>query len=241
MDFPHNKTTAPKTEMAQQLTFDLPSKPALGRDDFFVSPANEVAVAMLEAWDTWPNGKLVLTGPIGAGKTHLAHVWAAQTGAAILEATTLPTRDIDTCAMQPLVIEDAQTVARDPAAQEALFHLHNLMAERIQPLLLTATNAPSHWGLGLPDLASRMQATSTVAIDLPDDDLLFAVLLKLFNDRQLTPSAALLSYLARNMERSFAQAGRIVAAMDAEALRSGRAINRRLAIDILDKISTSGA
>ncbi len=227
--------------MAEQLAFDLPSKTALGREDFFVSPANATAVATLETPALWPNGKLVLTAPHGAGKTHLAHVWASDVDARLIAATELATQDIDALATRPLAVEDADQIATDPAAQTALFHLHNLMAERGQPLLLTANAAPGQWALTLPDLASRMQATNTVAITLPDDALLSAVLLKLFDDRQLKPALTVVKYLAANMDRSFAQAGAIVAAMDAEALQSGREINRGLAIDILDKIAISGA
>ena len=227
--------------MAQQLTFDLPGKPALGRGDFYVSPANAVAVATLETPALWPNGKLVLTGPEGAGKTHLAHVWAHETGAKIIEATALADEDIDALAITPIAVENADLITQNPTAQTALFHLHNRIAERGLPLLLTAAVSPIQWGLTLPDLASRMQATNTVAIELPDDDLLSAVLLKLFDDRQLKPALNVITYLARNMDRSFAQAGAIVAAMDAEALQSGREINRSLAVDILDKIDTSGA
>ena len=226
--------------MAEQLTFDLPCKPALGRGDFYVSPANAVAVATIETPALWPNGKLILTGPKGAGKTHLVHVWAQQTDAHIVQATTLNDRDIDTLATTPVAVEDADKITAS-GTQTALFHLHNRMAERGKPLLLTAAIAPAQWNLTLPDLASRMQATNTVAIELPDDDLLSAVLLKLFDDRQLKPALTVITYLARNMDRSFAQAGQIVAAMDHEALRSGREINRGLAVDILDKIATSGA
>lgn len=231
----------PTTDMAEQLAFALPSKPALGREDFFVSPSNSVAVAMLETVEGWPNGKLLLIGPRGAGKTHLAHVWAAQVQAKIVKAAALRTADIDSLAACPLAVEDADQIAGDTEAETSLFHLHNRMAERTLPLLLTAQQPPRFWGLGLADLASRMEATSAVTIELPDDRLLSAVLLKLFSDRQLTPASTVITYLARNMERSFALAGTIVDAMDTEALSSGRAINRGLAVDILDKISSDRA
>jgi hypothetical protein len=67
--------------MAEQLVFDLPVRPAMGRDDFFVTGSNAAALAQVDGWRDWPFGKLVLVGPEGAGKTHLAHVWAAGSGA----------------------------------------------------------------------------------------------------------------------------------------------------------------
>ena len=67
--------------MTRQLKFDLTARPALGREDFYVSPANAVALSMIDAWRDWPNRKLVLKGAHGSGKTHLAHVWAEMSGA----------------------------------------------------------------------------------------------------------------------------------------------------------------
>jgi len=86
--------------MTDQLTLDLPVKPALGRADFFVSEANRAAVALLEGWREWPDGKLLIHGPAGAGKSHLAQVFAA--------------------------VENADRIAGDGARETLLFHLHNM-------------------------------------------------------------------------------------------------------------------
>ena len=64
--------------MTRQLAFDLPGRVALGRENFFVSPANALAVAALDGWRDWPERRMLLFGPEGAGKTHLAHVWVAR-------------------------------------------------------------------------------------------------------------------------------------------------------------------
>jgi len=93
--------------MADQLTFDLPSVPALGREAFFISPANAVAVSLLENTKDWSSGKMLLCGPAKSGKTHLAHVWADQTGAALIDASTLPVTDIVALAAHShLIVED---------------------------------------------------------------------------------------------------------------------------------------
>ncbi|MCX4198808.1 hypothetical protein OMR07_27865, partial [Methylobacterium organophilum] len=60
----------------RQLAFDLPLDPRSGREDFLVGPANEAAYALIEAWPDWPDSVLVLTGPSGSGKSHLAAIWA---------------------------------------------------------------------------------------------------------------------------------------------------------------------
>ncbi|WP_372603621.1 chromosomal replication initiator DnaA [Actibacterium sp.] len=220
--------------MAEQLVFDLPQRAAQGREDFFVTPANALAVAQIDNWANWPQRKLVLVGAEGAGKTHLAHVWAAQTGAEIVAHDALATRDIAALAGRgAVVIEDADRI-RDPATQEALFHLHNLILAEGGHLLLTARSAPNLWPLTLPDLQSRMQGTATATLDPPDDALLGALLVKLFADRQLQMPPRLLPYLLPRMERSCAAAQALVAELDRRALATGRKISDRLAAEILE-------
>lgn len=220
----------------KQLSFDLASKPALGRDDFFVSPSNAQAVAMIESWEAWPSRKLALIGPAGAGKTHLVHVWAALTGATIVPAVDLVPQDIPRLARHHVAVEDVAKIAGDVAAQEALFHLHNLALAEGRSLLFTAQEPPIRWGLTLPDLQSRMQGTTVVVLDGPDDDLLAAVLMKLFTDRQISPAPDTIPYLARHMDRSFAAAREVVANLDEAALSHGREINRNLAKTVLAEL-----
>lgn len=220
--------------MAEQMTFDLPVKTAHGRDDFFISPTNALAVQMLEDWPKWPDNKLALIGPVGSGKTHLTQVWAADTGAVVIAARNLAMADIPTLANTPVAVEDIREIAADPTAQEALFHLHNLMREIGTPLLLTADTAPNHWGLSLPDLQSRMSAASVTTLPAPDDALLSAVLIKLFADRQTEVQPKLITYLIKRMERSFDAAGILVATLDKAALSERRAISVRIAAQVLD-------
>jgi len=209
--------------MAEQLVLDLPFRAAMGRDDFFVSVANAAAVAGIDTWRDWPGGKMLLVGPPGSGKTHLAHVFAAQTGARILTAAELPTADPAALAEAPaLVVEDADRVAGEARGEEALFHLHNAAAGRGTALLLTAGGPPQRWGLGLPDLQSRMQQAGHLTLSAPDDALIAAVLVKLAADRQMALTPALLSYILPRIDRSLAFVRDFVSALDAEALASKR-------------------
>lgn len=222
--------------MPRQLSFDLPSRAAARREDFYVSSANATAVALIEGWQDWPARKLVLCGPPGAGKTHLAHVWSDLSGARIVAASALSQADIPDLCTGPVAIEDADQIAGDTAAEKALFHLHNLILAEGQHLLITARRAPSHWPLILPDLASRMQATPTCTLARPDDELLSAVLLKLMGDRQVLPTPGTIPYLVRHMPRDFEAAARVVATLDHLALERRRPVTRALAAEVLDKL-----
>lgn len=219
--------------MTRQLAFDLPSTEAMTREHFFVAPSNALALQAVEGWATWPGRKLLLVGPEGAGKTHLAHVWAALADAVILPAGTLAGADIASLQGRAVVVEDADRIC---PAEAQLFHLHNLVTTT-GALLLTARTPPRDWSLALPDLISRMQATPIAHIDAPDDALLSAVLVKLFADRQVAVPANLIPYLVSRMPRSIGAARALVAALDARALALGRPITRALAGEMLDSLS----
>ena len=216
--------------MADQLAFDWPTGVALGPEDFFVSVANAQAFAMLTAPETWPEGKLVITGPAGCGKSHLARIFASQQDALLLHAAEMPA-DMPRDA-HAVVIEDIDHLPRD--AEETVFHLHNDLRSRRGFLLMTAQTPPSRWPIALPDLVSRMQATTVAPIAGPDDALLAALIMKLFADRQITPKAGLVDYLVKRIDRSFAAAAAIVADLDRAALARGQKIGIKLASDLLD-------
>ena len=219
--------------MIRQLAFDLPTDTAMTRADFFVSPSNALALQTVEAWEDWPGRKLVLVGPEGSGKTHLAHVWATLAGGVILPAADLAAASIGPLAGRAIVIEDADHLS--PSDEAALFHLHNVVTST-GALLLTAKTPPRDWGLRLADLTSRMQAAAVARLEAPDDALLSAVLVKLFTDRQVAVTANLIPYMVSRMHRSIGAARALVSALDAQALAGGQPITRALARDVLDRL-----
>lgn len=221
--------------MAEQLGLDLPSIAALGREDFLVAPSNALAVALIDAWPDWPSGKLVLSGPTGSGKTHLAHVWAARSGAGIYDAGDLPGADIPTLASGPVVIENLPNAAGDNAVETALFHVHNLCLANGHALLVTGSGALPNWPITLPDLKSRLQGAASAELAAPDDTLLAAVLVKQFADRQLAPPPDVIPFLVKRIDRSFEAVRDIVAALDAESLARKKPITRPFASALLDK------
>ncbi|PZO64284.1 MAG: chromosomal replication initiator DnaA [Paracoccus denitrificans] len=219
----------------RQLALDLSLAPALSRADFLPAESNQAALAVLDHPAEWPQGRMLLVGPEGAGKSHLAAFWAAEQGAVTMRAAALRVDGVDTLAAQDgaVVIEDAHRTGGAAGAEAALFHLWNLAAARNTLLLLTARTPPRDWGLTLPDLNSRMQAMPLVRLDPPDDALLAAVLVKLFNDRQLDPGPDVVDALLRRMDRDLGQARRLVARIDRNALAQGRAVTRTLALNSL--------
>ena len=215
----------------KQLAFDLPLDPRFGREDFLVSPSNEEAYGRVECWPDWPDTILVLTGPKGSGKSHLASIWAGNARAWTIDAFEVAKDKVPHLVSNgALVIEDADRPERDEAA---LFHLLNLARERRAFVLMTCASAPDSWGVRTPDLLSRLRLAPAVSLAPPDDALLKAVLVKLFVDRQLVVDTTVVDYIALRIERSLSRAAEVVAALDREALSRGRRVSRPIAAVVL--------
>lgn len=215
----------------RQLTLDLDHAESFARDDFLGGPSNAAALMLIDTWPDWPTRIVTLVGPEGAGKSHLASIWAAQAGARSIAARTLADTDIPTAlATGCLVVEDAAESGFD---ETAMFHLLNLAREEGAFVLITARTAPATWTIRTPDLASRLKAMPVIVLAPPDDALLRAVLVKLFADRQLAVDEQLVGYVATRIGRSFADARAAVAELDREAMRRQRPLTRALAAEVL--------
>jgi chromosomal replication initiation ATPase DnaA len=216
---------------AEQLILDLPHRPALGAEDFLVSDCNLGAVRLIDSWPDWQENAKLLIGPAASGKTHLARVWQALSGAELLSPDGLDMRALDAMgAGTALIVEDVDRAGYD---EKALFHLLNVAREKRVFVLLTARDAPNRFDCSLPDLRSRLNALPAVRIGAPDDALLKTVMLKHFADRQLAIDPKSLDFLALHIDRSLAAAALAVAAVDRAALGSGRKISRQLVAEAL--------
>ena len=219
--------------MPAQLPLEFDVRPALGRAEFLVSPCNETAVKWIDAWQNWPNGLVVLSGPEGSGKTHLAHVFGALAHAKLTTFAQLSDALISEATNKPIAVVVEQA---DETGDEAkLFHLINAVRQTGGSLMVTGRTPPSRWPLKLPDLKSRLTAAPQAIIEPPDDGLMQGVMVKLFSDRQIRVTADVVSYALARMPRSFAALQKLVELTDTQALAEKRAITVPLMRDILQQ------
>ncbi len=215
----------------RQLAFALPHAESLSRDNFLEGPANTAGLALVDSWAEWPNRIMLLVGPEGSGKSHLAAIWAEQAGARSTTAHALTAAGVPAqLATGALVVEDLRSSDFD---ERALFHLMNLAREEDAFVLVTAREPPSAFQIELRDLRSRLRAVPTVSLLPPDDQLFRALIVKFCADRQLAVDETVVSYLATRIERSYAAARQAIELLDAEALRLGRPVTRALAAELL--------
>ncbi|KIL98468.1 Chromosomal replication initiator protein DnaA [Paramagnetospirillum magnetotacticum MS-1] len=216
-----------------QLPLAFGHVPSLAAEDFLVAPCNAEAHAWVGAPQRWPGPASILCGPAGSGKTHLAHLFARDGGGILVPAAQV-TEDSSRPLLESvpvLVVEDCDRASLD---EVALFHLINQSRELGRFLLLTARSAPAHWAVRLPDLRSRLLAMPVASILAPDDALLAALLVKLFDDRQLRIGEDVVHFLVGRMERSFAAAASLVDRLDRAAWAGRRAVTVPLARRILE-------
>jgi chromosomal replication initiation ATPase DnaA len=215
----------------RQLAFALPHAESLGRDNFLEGPANAAALTLIDGWPDWPNRVMLLAGPEGSGKSHLAAIWAEQAGARSTSAHALTVAEVPgALATGALVVDDLKPQQFD---ERALFHLLNLTREEEAYVLITAREPPSALAIELRDLRSRLRAIPTVSLLPPDDQLFRALIVKFCADRQMVVDETVVSFLATRIERSFAAARQAVELLDTEALRLGRPVTRALAAELL--------
>jgi chromosomal replication initiation ATPase DnaA len=215
----------------RQLAFALPHAESMARDDFLEGSANAEALGLIDGWPDWPNRVMLLAGPEGSGKSHLAAIWAEEAGARSTMAHALTAATVPgALATGAVVVED---LTPDSFDERALFHLLNLAREDGAYVLITARTAPVAMEIGLRDLRSRLRAVPVVQLKAPDDHLFKALIVKFCADRQMTIDEGTLNYIASRIERSFVAARQTVELLDTEALRLGRPVTRALAAELL--------
>jgi len=215
----------------RQLALALDHAESYARDDFLPGPCNAAALELIDSWPDWPNRIMLLVGPEGSGKSHLAAIWAEQSGARSTSAHALTAAAVPgALATGALVVDDLKSSDVD---ERALFHLLNLAREDEASVLITARVPPSALQIELRDLRSRLRAIPTVLLLPPDDQLFRALIVKFCTDRQLAVDEAVVSYLTTRIERSYAAVRQAVELLDTEALRLGRPVTRALAAELL--------
>jgi chromosomal replication initiation ATPase DnaA len=215
-----------------QLVMPFAAQTSYHAADFIPGASNMTALALVERWPDWPYSLMLLTGPKGSGKTHLAHVFAARASAVFLA----PERVGEATADQLLtgghcwVLDGVEHVKNEAGLAQLINHAR----ARGDYLLMTANAPATQLAFQLPDLRSRLKALPSVAVNVPDETLLLGVMAKAFSDRQLRLAPEMLEYTMARMERSYEAVQRFVDRVDALSLSRGRAVTAALVREALE-------
>jgi len=219
----------------EQMVLPFEEEPDYAVKAFIVASSNRHAFNWIERWPDWPFTALILVGPAGCGKTHLATHWQKRSKAASID---LGTAGIEQAAAltadgQAILVEDCDRVLGETQAERALLQLYNLAKAAGSRLLLTARRVPSLWSLQLPDLQSRLNSAMVVVIDPADDELLRSVAAKLFGDKRVQVGEEVVSYLLSRGERSVAGVAHAVETLNEISMKRQRPITVPMAREVL--------
>jgi chromosomal replication initiation ATPase DnaA len=218
------------SEQNRQLPLALPILERFEREDFLVGEANELAYATLEQWPDWPDPVMLLLGPPGSGKTHLASIWAKRAHAWSVVSTDISHRPAaELLSSTAVLIEDVDRGLPDEAA---FFHLLNIAREKKCFVLLTARTPPGDWGIKTMDLLSRLRLAPRIDLREPDDALMAGLLVKFFVERQMVVDMQVVDFIRSRIDRSVASVRDFVDALNSESLARKKRITRNLAREL---------
>jgi chromosomal replication initiation ATPase DnaA len=241
-DMPDRHEGPRRSARAEQLPLELAHDASRSRDDLVISDPLTAAVTIIDRWPDWKSPVVILCGPRGAGKSHLASIWRQQAEAVDIDLANAGNLALERGRERHVLIEDIDRAGFD---ETLLFHLINEVRQQGTSMLITTRLWPAAWSISLPDLRSRLRAATVVEIGEPDDELLAQVIVKLFADRQVAIDPRVVAYLVARMERSLETAQALVAEIDRLALSRRARITTALAAEALgrlgDRPSAGGA
>lgn len=215
----------------RQLALNFSPHTEMGRSDFMVSACNHAAFSLIDSWPNWYGSGVLIYGPKGCGKSHLANLFVQKIQTftpkpmpvKIIAASAINMRNIKHLALENIAIVIENVSANNN--NEALFHLFNLFNTEGKYMLWTANQAPNYIKFPLKDLQTRINMLPNAAISEPDDIMLQMLIVKLFNDRQIKVSADIPNYIINNAPRSFAFIEKLIEEIDKISLAYKSAVN----------------
>lgn len=218
-------------DKTKQYLMQFATNSYLGEDDFLVTKCNEIAYKAIKMWPYWQHFSLNIFGPRNCGKSHLAHIWVNCVQKSLPKPVEIPILQACNINMKNvnkfinnynyLVIENLTIDINE----EALFHLYNAYNTPERFVLFNSEQPLSKIPFKLPDLRSRLNIIPSAEILMPNDEMLTALVAKLFNDRQIIISQEILDYILKNAERSFEYIFRLVKEIDDISWTYGRAVS----------------
>lgn len=194
--------------MTRQFALPFAAAGPEGDSEFLVTASNRAAIDRLFDWTRLPFGAAVLIGPAGSGKTVIGRAFAGGSGGGFIDNA-------------------------DGESDETLFHAWNRAQTQGLPVLFAASRPPSHWGIKLPDLLSRLGASLLIEIPPPDEEMVQQLMQKLLARAGLALPDGLARYAALRMERSYPAIRELARTIDELALAMQRPIGQRLVREAL--------
>ena len=213
----------------QLLKFDL--EPNYAYDDFFVSKSNYFAYNLILKWPKWEKNIINLNGDKFCGKTHLTKIFIKKFGAYKIEIKDLTNEKIKEFKIhQNFVLENFESF---PSDEKLIYSLINIIEQDNKYLIITSRKSLADFTFKLNDLNSRLKNCLNAKIEQPDDNLMFAIILKNFSDRQISIEKKIINYVIKNIDRSYSKICEFIYKVDQVSLQKQKPVSIKTIKEVL--------
>ena len=179
-----------KFELEQNFTYD----------DFFVSKCNYFAFRLIESWPKWEKNILNIYGEKFSGKSHLSQIFKKKNKAIIIKTEEINEEFFNKMRFyENIILDNLEYISNE----KILYSIFNFVEQYNKYLIVNSNKPINSINFELPDLKSRLNNCIFAKIDKPDDDMIFALVLKHFSDRQIKIEKKIIEYITKRIERSY--------------------------------------
>jgi len=213
-----------------QLLFDFNQKQNFNYNDFYVSKSNFYAFQIIEKWPKWEKNILNIYGEKFSGKTHLANIFLNKNkGIKINENQVNDELYKKLKLYENIIIDNFE----NKCDEKLMYSIFNLVDQDNKFLIINSINPINGINFELEDLRSRSKNCLFAKIEQPDDELMFAIILKSFSDRQVLIDKKLIDFIIKRIDRSYGKIADFIYKVDELSLKKKKAIDLKIIKEIL--------
>jgi len=213
-----------------QLLLDFDIKTNFNDHDYYVSESNYFAFNLIDKWPKWEKRILNISGEKFSGKTHLANIFKSKASALFLNENEINGDVFKKIKLHESIIVDEFSNTID---EKITYSILNLVDQDSKYLLINSETPLGEINFKLPDLASRSRNLLHAKINPPDDELIFAIILKNFSDRQIKLEKKIIEFIINRIDRSYSKISEFIYKIDELSLKKKKPINLKTIKEIL--------
>ena len=215
-----------------QLLLNFNYKKNFNHDNFYVSKSNFYAFEILEKWPKWEKNILNVHGEKFSGKSHLANIFCKKKNSKKIDEKQLNDEILKELKLFEIIVLDNFENMTD---ERIIYALFNLVDNDNKYLVINSLSPINEIKFNLNDLNSRSKNCLFAKIDSPDDDLIFAIILKNLSDRQITIDKKLIDFIIKRIDRSYGKIAEFIYKIDELSLKKKKPIDFKIIKEILNK------
>ena len=213
-----------------QLLLDFDYKTNFNEHDFYLSKSNSNAFNLINRWPDWDKKILNISGEKFSGKSHLANIFKLKSEAFLIKGNAIDNSIFKNIKLhESIIVDDFEECNKE----EILYSIFNLIDQDSKYLLINSLKPINEIKYRLPDLTSRSKNCLYAVIENPDDELLFAIILKNFSDRQIKIEKKIINFIISRIDRSYRKIDEFIYKIDELSLKKKKPINLKTIKEIL--------